>query len=225
MTCLRDRSKMESDANSCEPGFMRSCDLMINPEQTENWLNDYIEKQASLLSTLPVDQVADLITLLRETYKADKQIFVFGNGGNAANASHFATDLGKGASDALKKRFRVVSLNDNAAWVTALGNDYAYEDVFVRQLENYANEGDMILSSSVSGSSPNLMRAFEWAKEKGIATAAVVGERGGRLVELADQAVILPDGHYGRVEDMQMTIYHMLCYAFMESIPTEQEAA
>jgi D-sedoheptulose 7-phosphate isomerase len=141
---------------------------------------------------------------------------VFGNGGSAANASHFATDLGKGASDKLGRRFRVMALNDNVAWMTALGNDYAYEDVFVRQLMNYGRAGDVVLTMSVSGSSPNLVKAVEWARQNGLRTIALVGGRRGRLAELADQVLVVGETHYGRVEDAHMGICHMLCYAFME---------
>src|SRR3546814_8711773 len=86
------------------------------------------------------------------------------NGGNASNASHFVTDLGKGASDKTVKRFRCLSLNDNVSWMTAIGNDYRYEDVFMRKLTNYANAGDILFALSVSGNSPNIVTAAEWAR-------------------------------------------------------------
>ena len=143
-------------------------------------------------------------------------MFIFGNGGSAANASHFATDLGKGASDKLGKPFRVMSLNDNVSWMTAIGNDYAYEDVFVRQLQNYGRPGDMVLSLSVSGNSPNCVKALEWAKGKGLKTVALVGAKRGRMAEIAEQVIVIDDTHYGRVEDAHMGICHLLCYAFIE---------
>ena len=101
-------------------------------------------------------------------------------------------------------------------WLTALGNDYCFDDVFVRPLQNYARPGDVLIGSSVSGSSPNLVRAFEWARQNGLRTIALVGAKRGPLAELAEQTLVIDDTHYGRVEDAQMTIYHMLCYAFME---------
>jgi D-sedoheptulose 7-phosphate isomerase len=160
--------------------------------------------------------VARVIEELRTALKEDRQIFVFGNGGSAANASHFATDLGKGASDKLGKRFRVLSLNDNVSWMTALGNDYSYEDVFVKQLQNYARPGDIALSLSVSGNSPNCVKALAWAKENGLRTVACVGSKRGRMAEIAEEVLVIADTHYGRVEDAQMGICHLLCYAFME---------
>jgi len=180
------------------------------------WISDYARAQKAALDSIPPDGVAQLIQKLREALKADRQIFAFGNGGSAANASHFATDLGKGASDKVGKCFRVLSLNDNVSWMTALGNDYAYDEIFVRQLRNYARPGDLALALSVSGNSPNLVKALEWAKQNGLRTVALVGAKRGRLAEIAEQVIVINDTHYGRVEDAHMGICHMLCYAFME---------
>jgi len=180
------------------------------------WIADYLLAQKRALDSIHVDQVAHLIELLGQALKEDRQVFVFGNGGSAANSSHFATDLGKGSSDKLSKRFRVLSLNDNVSWLTALGNDYAYEDVFVGQLQNYARPGDIALSLSVSGNSPNCVKALTWAKEHGLRTIAVVGAKRGRTAEIAEHVVVINDTHYGRVEDAQMGVCHLLCYAFME---------
>ena len=110
-----------------------------------------------------------------------------------------------------------MSLNDNVSWMTALGNDYAYEDMFVRQLANYARPGDVVLVMSVSGNSPNVVKAVEWAKQNGVWTAALVGGKRGRLAELADEPIVIDSHHYGRVEDAHMAICHMLCYAFIEN--------
>src|SRR5664279_471368 len=93
------------------------------------WISDYIKAQKATHDSIPVEAVAQVIEKLRAALKEDRQIFVFGNGGSACNASHFATDLGKSSSDKLGKRFRVISLNDNVGWMTALGNDYSYEAV------------------------------------------------------------------------------------------------
>ena len=181
-----------------------------------DWIAGYIEAQKAALDSIPVEQVESIIRKLKDAHTEGRQIFVFGNGGSASNASHFATDLGKGSSDALGERFKVLSLNDNVSWITAIGNDYAYEDVYVRQLKNYGQAGDIALTMSVSGNSPNLVKAFEWAKANGLYTIALVGGKRGRLAEIADETVVIDDTHYGRAEDCQMGIAHMLCYAFME---------
>jgi D-sedoheptulose 7-phosphate isomerase len=181
------------------------------------WIENYLTAQKAALDSIPAAGVAQLIETLRQALKEDRQIFVFGNGGSAANSSHFATDLGKGASDKVGRRFRVLSLNDNVSWMTAIGNDYAYEDIYVRQLECYGRKGDVALSLSVSGNSPNCVKALEWSKKNGLRTIALVGGKRGRMAEIADQVVVVNDTHYGRAEDGQMGICHLLCYAFMEN--------
>lgn len=183
----------------------------------QNWINAYVSAQKAALDSIPPAQVARVIELFAQALAKDRQIFAFGNGGSAANASHFITDLGKGASDKLGQRFRCLSLNDNVSWMTAIGNDYAYEDVFVRQLENYGRAGDLVLVMSVSGNSPNVVRGVEWAKKNGLRTVALVGGKRGKLADLADVAIVVEDTHYGRAEDAQMGICHMICYAFMEN--------
>jgi D-sedoheptulose 7-phosphate isomerase len=182
----------------------------------QSWLSQYVATQRRVLDSLPLAEVERAIQTVKQAWVDDKQIFAIGNGGNASSASHFATDLGKGSSDAVGRRFRVLTLADNSAWLTALGNDYCFEDVFVRPLQNYARAGDVLIAGSVSGSSPNLVRAFEWARTQGLKTIAMVGGKRGKLAEVAEQAIVIDDTHYGRVEDMQMTIFHMICYAFME---------
>jgi D-sedoheptulose 7-phosphate isomerase len=183
----------------------------------KNWIAGYVNAQKAALDSIPADAVQRLITLLQKSLREDRQIFVFGNGGSAANASHFVTDLGKGASDKVGKRFRCLSLNDNVSWMTALGNDYSYDDVFVRQLGNFARPGDVVLVMSVSGNSPNAVRALEWSVKHGLTTVALVGKKRGRLAEIAEHVIAIDSEHYGRVEDAHMGICHMLCYAFMEN--------
>jgi D-sedoheptulose 7-phosphate isomerase len=182
----------------------------------QDWIADYLEAHKRAVDSIPKEGVARCIEILREAHAADRQIFICGNGGSAANASHFATDLGKGSSDAIGKRFRVLSLTDNVAWMTALGNDYSYDEVVSRQLANYARAKDVLIVVRVSGNSPNLVKALEAAGKLGLKTIALVGGKRGRAAELADEVIVIEDTHYGRVEDAQMHILHMLCYAFME---------
>jgi D-sedoheptulose 7-phosphate isomerase len=181
-----------------------------------DWITGYLHAHKTAVDTIPPEAVARVIGRLKTALEEDRQVFTCGNGGSAANASHFATDLGKGASDKLGKRFRVLSLNDNVSWMTALGNDYAYDEVFVGQLQNYARPGDLLLVMSVSGNSPNVVKAVEWANAHDLHTIALVGGRRGKLAELARDVIVIGDEHYGRVEDCHMHICHLLCYAFME---------
>jgi D-sedoheptulose 7-phosphate isomerase len=182
----------------------------------KQWIQDYVDQQKKALDSIDPDQLQKIAAILKEAHSEGRQIFVFGNGGSAANASHFSTDLGKGSSDTLGKRFKVLSINDNVSWMTAISNDYSYDDVFRRQLENYATEGDIVLTMSVSGNSPNLVNAVKWANENKLQSIALVGGKRGALAELAKEVIVIDSEHYGRVEDAHMGICHMLCYAFME---------
>jgi len=190
-----------------------------------SWADHYLARQRDLCGRLPVAELTELVEVLHAAHRRGAQIFVFGNGGSAANASHFATDLGKGASDALGTPFRIVSLNDNTAWLTAIGNDYAYDEIFLRQLQNYGRPGDVALCLSVSGSSPNLVKAMAWARAHGLQTVAMVGAKRGRLAEMVERLLVVPDDHYGRVEDAQMTLCHLLAYAFIEKVAGAETSA
>ncbi|NBV45930.1 MAG: SIS domain-containing protein [Planctomycetia bacterium] len=180
------------------------------------WITSYVAGQSRALESVPAAEIAAVIDIVRRAGRDGRRIFVCGNGGSAANAAHFVTDLGKNASEAAGRPFRVLSLADNVSWMTAIGNDYAYDDVFVRQLVNHSSPGDLLIVTSVSGSSPNLVKAAEFARREGLTTVALVGGKRGRLAEIADHILVVGDTHYGRVEDAQMNILHMICYAVVE---------
>lgn len=181
----------------------------------EAYLSQYVQSHKDTLDSIPLNQVAKLVDMFIKAWKEDRKIFVFGNGGSGTNSSHFVTDLGKGASDVLPKPFRCLSINDNTPWITAIGNDYQFSEVFARQL-NMADAGDILFTMSVSGNSPNVVTAIEWGKKRGVYTIALVGGKRGKAAELADFAVVINSMHYGRVEDAHMAICHMICYAFIE---------
>jgi D-sedoheptulose 7-phosphate isomerase len=191
--------------------------LKKNKIYMKKWISSYIDEYKRVLDAISIEQVEELISRLKDSLHNDSQIFVIGNGGSAANASHFVTDLGKGSSDAVGKRFRCMSLNDNVAWMTALGNDYSYDDVFQKQITNFARPGDLLIVLSVSGNSPNVVKAITWANNNGIKTLALAGGQCGKITDIADESIIVDSKHYGHVEDAQMTICHILCYAFMEN--------
>jgi len=183
----------------------------------KEYIENYLQEHKKAIDSIPEIEVEKIIQHFKKALDEDRQIFVFGNGGSAANASHFITDLGKGASDKTYKRFKCLSLNDNTSWITAIGNDYSYDDIFVRQLENYAKEGDIVLMMSVSGNSPNLVKATEFCSKNKIYSIALTGKSGGKIAEIANQVIRIDSTHYGRVEDCHMHICHMICYAFMEN--------
>ena len=182
----------------------------------DSWIRDYVVRQARALESVPVGEIARIIGIIREAGAEGRRIFVCGNGGNAANAAHFTTDLGKNASAVSPRPFKVLSVADNVSWMTAIGNDITFDDVFVRQLVNHASAGDVLVLTSVSGSSPNLVAAARWAREHGVVVVALVGGKRGRVAELADHVLVIEEEHYGRVEDAQMNILHMICYSIVE---------
>jgi D-sedoheptulose 7-phosphate isomerase len=183
----------------------------------KKWLNKYIEGYKISLEAIPLEKIHNIILEFARANKKNKQIFVFGNGGSASNASHFVTDMAKGASDKMDNRFKCFSLNEHIGLITAIGNDYSYKDIFKKQMENFASEGDLLLTLSVSGNSPNLVEAVKWANENGLHTIAMVGGAKGQLAELAKELIVVDSTHYGHVEDIHMLICHMIAYAFMEN--------
>ena len=147
---------------------------------------------------------------LFEAWKNGKQVFLVGNGGSAATASHMANDLNKLTITTGKARFKAIALTDSVPLMTAWGNDSAYEDIFSEQLVNFINPGDVIVAISASGNSPNVLKAVRIAKEYGATVIALTGDTGGRLKELSDYPVLIPSSHIGQQEDGHMILDHVM---------------
>jgi len=177
---------------------------------------DYLAGLHQALGTVDLFKVAQAIDWFREVRDAGRHIFVCGNGGSAATASHFATDIVKGASFGREKRFRILALTDSLPTVSAYANDVSYDCVFVEQLKNFAQPGDLVMGLSGSGNSANVIRAIEYGNEIGCRTLALTGRDGGRLGPLAQLNIQVAEPHMGRIEDAHMIICHMICYYFME---------
>ncbi len=173
-------------------------------------IENYISHLQGVLERLTLPDVKASIDAIMEAYYADKQIFVIGNGGSASTASHIACDLGKGTSVPGKPRFRVISLTDNVATMTAWSNDVSYEDVFIEQLKNLVNPGDLVLGISASGNSENVIRAMRYASEIGCKTVGWSGFGGGTLAEICDINVVVDSNLYGPVEDVHLILNHIL---------------
>jgi D-sedoheptulose 7-phosphate isomerase len=185
--------------------------------QLKKWLNDYLETYHQTIKKITADLVLPIIFEFANSCKKEKNIFVFGNGGSAANASHFVNDLAKGVAVETGVKIKAISLNENVSLMTAISNDLSYEDVYSKQLENLANPGDLVFIMSVSGNSPNLVKAVNWANKNDVNTIAIVGGKKGRLYELAKQAIVIDSFHYGHVEDIHLFICHLIAYALMEN--------
>ncbi|MCS7043946.1 MAG: SIS domain-containing protein [Bryobacteraceae bacterium] len=177
----------------------------------------YQRQLAETLARIPLERVAEAAAWLREARDAGRQIFVCGNGGSAATASHFVCDVLKGCSYGRDSRFRILALHDNLPTLTAYSNDVSYEQALVETLKNYARPGDVLMALSGSGNSPNVLRAVEWANAGGLRTIGLTGRDGGRLGALVQLQIHVPDMHMGRIEDGHMIVCHMLAYYFMET--------
>jgi D-sedoheptulose 7-phosphate isomerase len=181
----------------------------------KDYFLSYLDHFKQVINSISVERVGEIQKIIKNAIEEERQIFVFGNGGSAMSTSHFATDMLKGAGDALGKRIKIFSLNDNAGLLTALGNDYSFDDVFRHQLKTLADPGDIAITLSVSGSSPNLVKAFEWAKMNSVKTIALVGGKKGQLLDIADNTLVIDYLHYGHVEDAHMIMCHMIAFSFI----------
>jgi D-sedoheptulose 7-phosphate isomerase len=170
----------------------------------------YVGRLRTAVEALPMDRLAELGEILYRTYRNGQQVFTLGNGGSASTASHMAADLGKNTSKANMRRFRVLSLNDNQALLTALANDLGYENVFSEQLKNLIRAGDLLVAISASGNSPNVLNAIRYAQEQCAEVVGILGFQGGKAAELVDLSIIVPCDHYGVVEDVHLIINHIL---------------
>ena len=185
--------------------------------EIESYIKAYKTRSLQALSTISEETVARLVRLLAGARDARHQVFVCGNGGSAATASHFANDLGKGASFGREKKFRVLSLTDNVPWISALANDLEYADIFVEQLKNYAEPGDSLIAFSGSGNSRNIIRVVEWANDAGLTTIGITGRPGGRLAQLSMLPIFVESSHMGNIEEGHFLIQHLVAYYFMEN--------
>jgi len=169
----------------------------------------YLQQVMKLLDELP-EQCDRLVETLYCAFEEGRTIFLIGNGGSAANASHFGQDLAKGtlSSLAAKRRFRVIPLTDNIGFITALANDEGYEAIFEQQLRNLATPGDLLIAISGSGNSPNVLRAVEYARSIEMKTIGVTGYDGGKLRVLVDENVHVPIEDMGMCEAIHSVVFH-----------------
>lgn len=186
---------------------------MVNPG---NSLSGYLAELKSVLDKLPLDSIAKATDILFACYQTNHTAFVFGNGGSGALASHLVTDLAKGTHFpgpkelASVRRMKALAVTDNMPMVTAWANDTQYEDVFMRQIENFLQPGDVAVAISGSGNSPNVLKALEFSRGKNATTIGLGGFGGGKMKDLLDCAVIVPSNSMQQVEDAHVIISHMI---------------
>ena len=179
----------------------------------DSGIGAYLGDLKEALAGLPVADLEKIIETLAVARERRQQVFLLGNGGSAATASHVANDLAKATITAGLPRLRVIALTDNVPLITAWGNDKAYDAVFAEQLENLVAPGDLVVGFSTSGTSPNVLRAFEVARAQRAVTIALTGKSGGALRGLADICLMVPSQHTQIIEDVHLAIGHCIIVA------------
>lgn len=176
----------------------------------KEYIENYKKELMDTFNAMDEDILEQIYMSIEIARKGGKQVFVLGNGGSAAAASHWVCDFGKGINVKDSKRLKIYSLMDNMSISSALGNDISYEDVFVEQLNNYLDQGDVVIGLSVSGSSRNLVKALEFARMRNAVTISIIGDYDGIMKKYSDITLLIPSKNYGIVEDIHMSIDHMI---------------
>ncbi len=188
---------------------------------------DYLDRVCREVRRLDLAQVQQLADLIESAYHGGRFVFICGNGGSGANASHLCEDLAKCTLRDFEgqKRLKVLSLTDNTPWVMAVGNDLGYDRIFVEQLKNLASGGDLLLAISGSGNSPNILKAVEWANRQGLTTVGITGFDGGTLKGLAHHNVHAAIDDMGIVESLHQVVFHWIIDDIFRRISGETASA
>jgi D-sedoheptulose 7-phosphate isomerase len=184
----------------------------------------YLQNVNAVLDRISVPEIEEVVATFFRAYLQGRALYIFGNGGSAALASHTACDLGKGTAINGNKRLRVISLTDNVALITALANDVAYEDIFAAQLQPLIEPGDVAFAISGSGNSPNVLKALAVAREAGGISIGLTGFQGGRMRALCDACIIVPSEHMQQIEDAHVCIMHSVFLALRQLVTTAHRA-
>jgi D-sedoheptulose 7-phosphate isomerase len=179
-------------------------------------LGPYLERLCAEVKRVSPEEVVRFNDLLYRAWEQGKTVFIVGNGGSACTASHLCEDLGKGClrqedlCDESRRRLRVMSLTDNVGWLTAIGNDCGYDQIFVQQLMNFGQPGDLLVAISGSGNSPNVLKAVDWANRHGMKTIGMTGFDGGKLKQTAQAGIHVPLHDMGMVESVHICLIHWI---------------
>lgn len=177
---------------------------------TQKTIEHYLALVKDTIDKLDRLQIEKTVEAFMRVYHAEKTIYIFGNGGSAASASHACGDFVKGASYGLEKRFKVMSLVDNLPALMAIANDISYDDIFVEQLKNFLQPGDLVIGISGSGNSTNVVKAMEYARQKGIQSIAFCGYKGGKIKALADISIHSVALDMEVAEDIHMMVFNVI---------------
>ncbi len=184
-------------------------------------ITTYILSLQKTLDKLPQDKIAEVIDILEQARLEDRQVFIMGNGGSAATASHFVCDLAKNTRKKGWPLFRVIGLTDNMPIFSAYANDEGYENVFVQQLASLVRPHDVVIGISTSGNSENVIRAIELANRVNAITIGFTGYQGGKLGPLVGINVLVPSDSIEQLEDIHLMLEHLICKALKDRLQVE----
>ena len=177
---------------------------------------EYLLAVQEVLERLDHAIIDQMVETIWSGYEARRTLFVFGNGGSAALASHFACDIGKGTIAGRERRLKTIALTDNVALITAWANDKGYDDIFSEQLDGLAEKGDIAMAISGSGNSPNVIRGLEMARKIGLQTLVLTGFAGGKAKPLGDVCLVVPSNSMQHIEDAHLCATHAIFLAIRE---------
>ncbi|HHX64081.1 MAG TPA: SIS domain-containing protein [Chloroflexi bacterium] len=181
-----------------------------------SYVRRYLHEVSGILQRLPQDQIDEIIDSLYQARAERRQVFIIGNGGSAATASHFANDLLKGATVPGKPRFKAIALTDSVPVMLAYANDNGYDCIFSEQLDALAEPGDLLVAFSGSGRSPNIICALDTARERGLSTIGFTARDGGEMFSRCDICLVAPCQVMEMIEDVHMVLTHLICTAIRE---------
>jgi len=202
--------------------------------QNQDYIDKYFAEMEEIIGSIRRQDIDQVIDLLFRAWKRGATVFVMGNGGSASTATHFACDLQKVTIVEGKKRFKALALNDNIPLASAWINDSGFENLFSEQLRNFLEPGDVVIAISVHGGvgqdkaglwSQNLLRAVEYAKEKGAETIGFSGFDGGALKEMVDACVVVPFDSTPQVESFHAVLEHLVTFALRQKIQEADEGS
>lgn len=177
-------------------------------------ISAYLQKEQEVLQALDVESINAALNMLEEAFEKKKMIYIFGNGGSSATASHFQNDFNKGISEYTQTKFRFLCLNDNVATVMAIANDIGFDDIFRFQLDGRLEPGDIVIAISGSGNSTNVLRGVEYARQCGNQVIGLTGFSGGKLMQLSDVSLHVPVMSMQITEDIHMVFDHLMMSVF-----------
>lgn len=190
--------------------------MQMKQEAIKTNIETYLSQVSAALDKLPLEAVTHTIEVIDQARMRGTRVYTFGNGGSAATASHFASDLSKGTICQGKPRIRAHALVDNMPIFSAWANDTNYDKVFGEQLENLVEPGDIVIGISGSGNSANILRGLEVAKRKGAFTVGLTGFKGGKLKDIVDVSIIVPSNSMEQIEDVHLLLCHLITCCLRE---------